>query len=416
MIYQATSFFVHWALREFFCEIHVEGTVPSSEAPAIIVGNHPNMMFDAFIVAATVQRKMWFLGKSTLFDMPVLGWLLPALRVVPVYRRQDNPTAVGKNEGIFDKVCSRLGAGDAIALFPEGTSMGERRLYPIKTGAARIAFQTLHRYPEIEDVPIVPLGITYSHLRNFRGSVTVFVGESLSSRAYASDDPEDRDQVKALTASLETALKDVTVEVPDERDAELVDRISSLYRTASIGSNDFERMKAVAHYVNSSRDKDTEEAKELVDRMEQFSQDLRALGLSDNEPLDSRISAGFALLATLPVTVGALIHSIPYHLTGPLAMKMADDKMYVATWKLVLGLSFFLLTYVVLLVLAWYAGASWPLLLLLFSICVTSGGLANRHFGDVLLFWYGCLPGSLNPLGRLRTERNSLIERLEAFA
>lgn len=415
MLYRAAAFLVKWALKEFFCEIHVQGEKPVTEGPVIVVGNHPNMMFDAFIVGVTINRPLWFLGKSTLFEIPVLGSVLPALKVVPVYRQQDNPPTVSKNASVFEKVCERLGSGDAIALFPEGTSMGERRLYPIKTGASRIAFQTLSSYPDVEDIPLQPVGITYSHLSNFRSSVTVTIGPPISGRSYYSGDMEDRERVRALTEALSKALREVTVEVRDPEDAHLVDLIGSLYTTAGIGENDFTRLKLIAHHVNTARDTRTGEALPIVSDLENYCQKVRRTGLSDNEQLDSPLPSLPALVFSIPVLFGAITHAIPYRLTGPIALRLADDKMYVASYKLVCGLILFLLTYSLIAGIALFAGCDLATVILLLCAVITCGVMANAFMGDILIFLYDLLPDSKNPLVSIRAERDRLIQSLDTL-
>src|SRR5438067_1613302 len=107
--------------------------------PVMFVGNHPNGMVDPGLVFVLAQRPITFLAKAPLFSLPLVGWLIKKLGALPVYRRQDDPTQMGKNAGTLDAAADALAAGRCITIFPEGKSHSEPQLLELKTGAARIA-------------------------------------------------------------------------------------------------------------------------------------------------------------------------------------------------------------------------------------------------------------------------------------
>jgi len=73
---------------------------------------------------------------------------------------------------------SKRGCG----LFPEGTSIGGRKLLNFKTGAARIAFQAEEEWFNLGLV-LQPVGIT-TLTRHFKSSVSISVGEPIEVRKY----------------------------------------------------------------------------------------------------------------------------------------------------------------------------------------------------------------------------------------
>src|SRR5690606_19668180 len=132
---------------------------------------HPNSLLDPMLVLAAAHRPVRFLAKAPLFDDPKVGWLVKAFRSIPVYLRHDDPTQVGRNDEMFRAVHAALGAGAAVALFPEGISHSEPSLTPLKTGAARIA---LGAAPLIgRDFPIVPVGLVFREKDRFRSAALV---------------------------------------------------------------------------------------------------------------------------------------------------------------------------------------------------------------------------------------------------
>src|ERR671915_275890 len=96
------------ALRLFFRRIETSraGLVPESGA-LIFVINHPNGLIDPGLVFAALPRRISFLAKSTLFRIPVAGWLLRTVEALPLYRRADAGEDVSQNLRTFE-ACRRL--------------------------------------------------------------------------------------------------------------------------------------------------------------------------------------------------------------------------------------------------------------------------------------------------------------------
>ena len=87
-----------------------------------------------------------FLAKSSLFEVPVLGWLLRACGQIPVQRQ-----SLAAADALAAAV-SAVEDGRAVIVYPEGTITRDPGLWPMagKTGAARICLQT--------GCPVIPIG------------------------------------------------------------------------------------------------------------------------------------------------------------------------------------------------------------------------------------------------------------------
>jgi 1-acyl-sn-glycerol-3-phosphate acyltransferase len=113
----------------------------------IIVANHMSHA-DPFVAAHYVYdsgRWPGFLAKASLFDVPVLGWLLRQVRQIPVYRGTVDAAKA------LDAALAAIEAGDSVIIYPEGTTTKEPDLWPMrgKTGAARLHLMT--------GAPVVPV-------------------------------------------------------------------------------------------------------------------------------------------------------------------------------------------------------------------------------------------------------------------
>ncbi|NMO52617.1 1-acyl-sn-glycerol-3-phosphate acyltransferase [Actinoplanes sp. TBRC 11911] len=113
----------------------------------IIVPNHVSH-FDPLVVAHylyNADRWPRFLGKASLWRVPVVGPLLNKTLQIPVER--GSVEAVKSLDTLVDAVTQ----GGVVVIYPEGTTTKQPDLWPMrgKTGAARLALLT--------GAPVVPL-------------------------------------------------------------------------------------------------------------------------------------------------------------------------------------------------------------------------------------------------------------------
>ncbi|WFE38866.1 lysophospholipid acyltransferase family protein [Micromonospora sp. WMMD998] len=115
----------------------------------IIVPNHISHA-DPLVSAHFIHdagRWPQFLGKASVFRVPVVGWILHRCRQIPVER--------GSVEAVksLDKLIAALDEGGAVVIYPEGTTTREPDLWPMrgKTGAARLALAT--------GAPVIPVAM-----------------------------------------------------------------------------------------------------------------------------------------------------------------------------------------------------------------------------------------------------------------
>jgi 1-acyl-sn-glycerol-3-phosphate acyltransferase len=80
----------------------------------------------------------YFLGKESVFRVPVVGAILRGAEQIPVYRN------TGKAADAFRAAVAAVEAGKCVGVYPEGTLTRDPDVWPMvgKTGAARIALTT----------------------------------------------------------------------------------------------------------------------------------------------------------------------------------------------------------------------------------------------------------------------------------
>jgi glycerol-3-phosphate O-acyltransferase / dihydroxyacetone phosphate acyltransferase len=370
------------ALRLFFRRVEMSRApmVPPA-GPLIFVLNHPNGLIDPALVFAALPRRISFLAKSTLFTLPVIGRLLRVVEALPLYRRLDAGADVSQNQRTFEACRRLLRRGRCIALFPEGVSHNSTKLLPIKTGAARIALGAASVGDEDETdarplgLKIVPVGLYYTSKTSFRSEALLRFGEPLDVEPVELDEEGEppREEVRELSARVEAALREVTLNVETVEELGVATKAERLFSSIYEGINvrlplaarfDFLRRFAAERLVRLTAGGDAEG---LGLRILRHEEELRRIGIAPENLSLSRHSVwyvwrhfllrGAILLALSPLTVvGAALHLPAYLLCtllarliprhgvdeiAPTVKILAAVVLMPLTWLIVAGLCFY---------------------------------------------------------------------------
>ena len=110
-----------------------------TEGGFLLVSNHlsnvdPLCLCWYFMKRNTAVR---FLAKKSMFSVPVFGWIIKGMGLIPV-NRDSNPSAV------LAPTREALKAGEVVGIYPEGTLTRDPDQWPMefKSGAARLALDT----------------------------------------------------------------------------------------------------------------------------------------------------------------------------------------------------------------------------------------------------------------------------------
>ena len=293
----------------------------------LLVANHPNTLIDPAVIQTTAGRRIRFLAKSTLFAWHPLSPLIRRSGAIPVYRKMDPGVDTSRNLEMFSAVAASLAAGEAICLFPEGTSHARGRLEPLRTGAARMV---LNSCAAGHPMTIVPVGLNFDALARFRSRVTAVFGRTVDYADLAAGYAEDEaTAVRALTDRIKHRLKHLMVEAEPRHDLPIVERIDRLYAAARGASRDARerlgRRRLIATGMAKLRESDPARLAEIMAQVEEYLTSLARFGLRERD-LDQRIPAAevirFALreglLALLlgPLAIASVVvFAVPYWLT-----------------------------------------------------------------------------------------------------
>ncbi len=342
--------------RGFFRSVETEGPTPPA-GPVILAASHLNGFVDPVVLVAELRAFPRFLAKSTLWKVPAARMALDLARVIPVQRRADAGDATD-NTGTFDAAVAALAEGHLLAVFPEGTTHDDPTIRPLRTGVARIALQAIAG--GVDDVRIVPVGVSYEDKVAVRGRALVTYGEPIpvASGTVALDEHGDPDHetVRALTERLTADLQGLTPHFASTEDAVALTEAARISLRARDATDPLP-MHDVAEDARTLAAAGPEPVRNLVDRVARYQMLLRWVGLEDRE-----LTGGTSLhsLARRAVVLGILLVVLaPLALAGlfanvvPLALVLAAGLAVKApvtkgTVRFLVGFVTFPLTWLVL--------------------------------------------------------------------
>jgi 1-acyl-sn-glycerol-3-phosphate acyltransferase len=400
--------------------------LPPENGAALLLPNHPNALLDPAVIWATAERDVRFLAKSLLFEGP-LRFLVAGSGAIPVYRKLDQAD-VSKNSEAFAAVDRALAEGDAVCIFPEGVSHSERRLVPLRTGAARMALSAERAGTHVN---LVPVGLNFDRKTTFRSRVTVIYGHSFSCADLA-DPAAHPDAVRELTDRIADRMRSLLIEAELKTDAALVDRVDRMYAAArGIGGDPrerIERRRIIAAGIERLRSRDPQRYDEILMRLHRYHHRLQRFGLKDRH-LDWTVSTGdavsfavreiLAAIVLVPLAALALIvFAVPYHLTGYGARWFTREPDVAATAKVVGGFLIYAAWLLAFVAAAWWWRGSMAgfLTFILVPVFAVAGLFAFERESavvDAVRAWFLLHRTHADTRARLRRRRSELADVLD---
>jgi 1-acyl-sn-glycerol-3-phosphate acyltransferase len=198
MLYRVAWYLLAWTSSKLW-RIRVRGIENLPKDSGYVLAPAHRSMMDIPIIAFLTKRPLRYMGKASLFRVPVLGWLFTILGGFPVERDGNDRKA------LRDSI-DMLKSGQILLVYPEGTRQSGPKISDLQPGAAYLALRA--------GVPIVPVGLagTEEILREHKlpiprfGRVTMVVGEPMTTPPHDKG-VVPRADVDALTLQLHERLQ-----------------------------------------------------------------------------------------------------------------------------------------------------------------------------------------------------------------
>ncbi len=330
----------------------VEGleNLPDPHEATIIVGNHQNGLMDAIVQSAMLSpNQIHFLTRADVFGQKTARAVLFAFNQMPIYRQRDKLSdARERNRRIFEICAERLNIGATVGLFPEGNHRAVKTLRPLRRGVVDMINSALKLNPEMKRLKLVPIGIDYEQMTDFRRRLSYRVGAPVS---------------------FEDLIDPHTGEIPPGR---LLERLMDAMDELLVNIQPESHYDALLPYVQAMRTTETENwistrdeirhfqsfGEEALESIRQAHTEAVAAGVfADARPEDLGQGPDFARnapwwiwpLAPLAAVGGACAYPFS-KFVGAQADKRVKDPCFTSTFKVSVGMFLFP---IYLFILAW---------------------------------------------------------------
>ena len=359
MVYVFLKYLLRLTLSSYFKIIKVSGkeNIPK-EGPIIFVANHPSTLMDPIVIGAIVKPQIYFLAAAEFMGKGILPKIMGSLfNMIPVYRPDTLPNKAAKNSDVFEKCYSHLGDNGSILIFPEGSSVTEKRLRPLKTGTARIAYGTENSTGV--KVQIIPIGLNYSDPHSFQSELYVSIGKPIiTSSVELNAIQDDFEKAKVLTEIISDKLKENLIHLEDER-------IDSIFEKIRVVSNHelqsfegekpdleakFKLSQEISEGLSYYGQKHPEVIEIISRKLDNYIKRASFYGVSD-----ASISRGATvkweeyvrIILGIPVFVfGYITNSLPYFASIWTFRKFKIDTSFQGSIGISLGLIYYLIWYI----------------------------------------------------------------------
>ncbi|MEY8876224.1 MAG: lysophospholipid acyltransferase family protein [Leptothrix sp. (in: b-proteobacteria)] len=148
-------------LRVMGLELQLSGE--PRQGATLIVANHISWLDVAAIHAAAPQAR--FVSKADVLGWPLLGWLIRNAGTLFIERERKRDAV-----RVVHAIAAALQAGDAVAVFPEGTTGSGREVLPFHANLLQAAVAT--------GTPVQPVVLRFFDAGSPFSEAVVFLGET----------------------------------------------------------------------------------------------------------------------------------------------------------------------------------------------------------------------------------------------
>lgn len=303
-----------------FRSVDVQRQSPEPRGAVLVVANHGGGLGDILTVIAGSKRFPRFLARDIIWKFPIAKQIMNAVRAIPVSRRQDHGNDAD-NTSMFAAAYDGLAEGDLLAIYPEGESVPEPRLAPLRTGAARIL---LGAWAQGTDTTILPMGLHYFDISVLRGRALVLIGAPLKMSeivgSLPAEDPLDEHNqpaVHALTQIIGDHLSEVVAEYSDWQTRRLLESAAAIY-LIGLPDTDSVTYSDITTTADRIGRASSDDQQEVITNLKAYQSAIELLGIKDDEIPDVAMTgvkvAGKAVeIASLTpfALYGTVVNGIP---------------------------------------------------------------------------------------------------------
>jgi 1-acyl-sn-glycerol-3-phosphate acyltransferase len=191
--------------------------ITDAKTPTIVVANHQNGLMDPLVLVSLINNsQVHWLTRADIFYKKITRTILFAFNQMPIFRQRDRISdARERNTRIFEICAERLRIGGRMGLFPEGNHRAMKSLRPLRRGVSDMVNASIKLDPNMRQLQILPVGIDYEEMPNFRRRLRYRIGEPIKVDALINPKTNEVDPGNLLTP-LSAAMDQILVNIQPE--------------------------------------------------------------------------------------------------------------------------------------------------------------------------------------------------------
>ncbi|MBI9068840.1 MAG: 1-acyl-sn-glycerol-3-phosphate acyltransferase [Salinivirgaceae bacterium] len=334
--------------------------------PVIFAINHQNALMDALTARAAMKGQPIFMTRADIFKKPAIAKILRFFKLLPIFRIRDGIKNLQNNNAVFEETIRVLENNKYLAILPEGSHFGQRRLRVLKKGLARIAFQAEERNNFELDVQVVPVGLDYTNYINFGSNVLVKFGEPFAISKFKDIFLENNQKgMNALTQELSERMISNMLHINDVDNYQEIEIIkdlciNNLVYNKEINSDHLsivEKSQLIADKIIEIKQSDANKFNELSEKAIQVNKGINKLNLrywtlnKSKYSIIGNLFNSLLQLILLPFFIFGFIPNIaPFYLPVYLS-KNIKDPQFLSSVRFSISIFSFTIFYLIYLIL-----------------------------------------------------------------
>lgn len=200
----------------------------------VIVSNHQNSLNDAlgllFASSSRGKRKIRAITRADAFEIPVLGFIMHGLGLLPAFRMSYGVESLSHNAHAFDEASDELLLDGTIIIYPESGHQDKRWLGIFTYGYLRMAFEAAEKSGFEKEIFVLPACNHYSDYFNPREDILIKFGEPISLAPYYERYKKTpRTVQRKLNEIIRGKVSELMLDIRDSDNYEAIDFIRNTY-------------------------------------------------------------------------------------------------------------------------------------------------------------------------------------------
>ncbi len=392
-LYQVLKPIVTAAVHIFYKKIEIVNRERlNEEGPTLIISNHNNAFLDAVVVEMFAKPQIYSIARGDVFGNPFVRSILIQLRILPIFRKEEGPGQMHKNEETFQKCVELLGKKQHIIMYPEGDCVTEKRLRKLRKGAARIALRAEAGNDFKLNLRVLPVGLNYSAAKKFRSNLFINIGNPISLHDYERQYADDKVRaVNNLTLHMEKEMRTLLVGLEHPANDPLYEEVLELSEHVSNQNlkDEHHANRHTASVINYFHHQHHAELQHLKVNLHDYHTTLTKLAIpvrlfnpKSIEAINMASAAKDLFLTGLGMPlhlVGIMFNYLPYRFAYRTADKKVKQAHFHASVNFVIGMFSWIGYYLLQLLMVGIISRSW-LITLAFAFIIPATGLYSLQF------------------------------------